>query len=318
MDQARRETERLVAETEVAFYTDPLTLYLLGLVDYYQGRYKPAIDRLELGLNSPPRRRERYRGIEIRDAFRRALSRAYSDYGASYLNHGAFEDAGRLLQRAEGYVVDRDNPARVELLQRLAVVDEVLTRFDRAVERLRECIRIKPEDKEAFLGMIVRVYISTQRLDEARRVLAEASRASRNPQIIRARCALAQQEAMRTHEEAAIRRALDLYRKEIGLARQDMRYRLVKEFGQLVRDIVHPARVQEHRPLLKELEALTLEEVERHPECPELYFILKWIYQLLGDGEKQARYEKLHDQKRKEFDRRSPKDRFDRHGRPRC
>ena len=72
------------------------------------------------------------------------------------------------------------------------------------------------------------------------------------------------------------------------------------------------------RKLLLDLEKLLKAEIEERPECAFLYYLLERIYQILGMGEEQHRYETLFKRKKAEFDSLAAKERFDADGRARC
>ncbi|MCZ6572462.1 MAG: tetratricopeptide repeat protein [Planctomycetota bacterium] len=320
LEQARRQTDLLVSETDVKDYTDPLPLYLYGLGLFYLDRYKEAIDKLESSLNSQPDRLARYAVIDLRSHLYRALGRTYHSRALTWLNAGKYEDASTFLTQAERYL-PKDSHAFVDLQRNMAFVDTTLTRYDSAVKRFRKCIELNPKGRARYLGMIANIHVALSELDEAEKVLAEVPPDATDREVVAVRCFLATARATQAGPGTErMTYALDLYKRVIpGYPKKD-RYRLIKEYGYLVvNEAIDAGDVTEaDRKLLLGLEKMLKVEVEERPECAFLYFTLARAYALLGRGEEQHRYEQLGARKKAEFNTLNPKERFDAEGRARC
>ncbi len=321
LEQARRQTDLLVSETDVKDYTDPLPLYLYGLGLFYLDRYKEAIDKLESSLNSPPDRLARYAVIDLRSHLYRALGRAYHSRALTWLNAGKYEDASTFLTQAERYL-PKDSHAFVDLQRNMAFVDTTLTRYDSAVKRFRKCMELNPKGRARYLGMIANIHVALSELDEAEKVLAEVPPDATDQEVVAVRCFLAKARATQAGPGTKqMTYALDLFQRVIpGYPKKD-RYRLIKEYGYLVvtGGAIDPGDVTvADRKLLLDLEKLLKAEIEERPECEFLYYLLESIYQILGMGEEQHRYETLFKRKKAEFDSLAAKERFDADGRARC
>ena len=130
-----------------------------------------------------------------------------------------------------------------------------------------------------------------------------------------ARCYLLFKEAMRDPESEKMDLALQRHREVMRqLPAQDV-YRLAEQYADLVLEKVRPPDVERERKLLEETVALIEREQRLRPECPGLYYRLYLLYKLLGDREQTERYQKLHEQKKKEWEH---KEQYDHRGRPRC
>ncbi|MFB3066113.1 MAG: tetratricopeptide repeat protein, partial [Planctomycetota bacterium] len=320
LEQARRQTDLLVSETDVKDYTDPLPLYLYGLGLFYLDRYKEAIDKLESSLNSQPDRLARYAVIDLRSHLYRALGRTYHSRALTWLNAGKYEDASTFLTQAERYL-PKDSHAFVDLQRNMAFVDTTLTRYDSAVKRFRKCIELNPKGRARYLGMIANIHVALSELDEAEKVLAEVPPDATDREVVAVRCFLAKARATQAGPGTKqMTYALDLFQRVIpGYLKKD-RYRLIKEYGYLVvNEAIDVGDVTEaDRKLLLDLEKMLKAEIEERPECAFLYYLLARIYQVLGRGEEQMRYETLHESKKAEFSALNAKERFDAEGRARC
>ena len=313
LKRAQGLVERMAARARLN-YTDPLVLYLEGLVATISGDHARAHERLWRATRSRIESLREYAEVQLEDNVKVAFAVAALGLGQRMIMFGNWQRADEYLLQAETHL-PADHPALPELLQNLALVDEQMARDDKAVERLRALLAVSPDRREEMLAGIAVIHLHNERTDLGRKVLAEAGPEARGFEISSARCLAAAIDAKRDPEGPAMEEALALYRSTIQAFPETETYRLVCELGDLVDSYVHPAQAAEHGALLGELEKLLLRQVELRPECPPAYWFLARVYRLRRDAEKIAKYEKLHEVKKEEI---LGKERFDHRGRPRC
>jgi len=310
---AQRRTELMVKDAKVGF-TSPATLYLEGMINDIGGNHPKAYQKLADAIRAPLAAFQAFADVQLAENVRTAFGIATMNLAETMIIQGNFQAADYYLGEANEYV-PAQHPARPQLEQHRANVDEAMTKYDSAIQRLRKCIEMSPEKREELLAGIAVIHLKNERLEDGLKVLDEA-RGSRHPDLLSARCFAARTSAKRAPESEEMARALKLYRETIQALAEDRVYRLVNEFAELVDERAGPAPDEEALALTREVEALLLRQVELRPECPPAYWNLTRIYRRLRDAEKEAKYGKLHELKSKEFER--GKDRFDQHGRPRC
>ncbi len=313
LKQAQKLTERMVARAELN-YTDPLALYLEGLIATIAGDHPRAYERLSRAITSRLESFEPYAEVQLDVNVKTAYAVAALSLAQRMIMFGNWQRADEYLVQAGTYLAE-DHPARQEYLQNFAIVDEQMNRDEAAMERLRQVMALAPERKEEMLAGIAVILLRGERTDEARKVIAEAGAGAKSFEIVSARCLAAKIEALRDPEGPAMEAALALYRSSLLMFREEDTYRLICELAELVDTRVHPAEVEAHKALLKEMEAMLLRQVELRPECPPAYWHLTRIYRLLREPEALARYERLHETKKEEV---LGKERFDHRGKSRC
>ena len=316
LDEAQKVAAVLVKRGLVDL-RDPLYKFIRGVALSLSGEDSKAYYEMKAALRSPASAFARYEEIELRSNVRRSYGVAALAIAARLINVAKFEDADTELAEAGKYIPE-DDPNRARHQRLTAVVSEHLSQIDRAVEHLRNCIRLSgdaPEVRDELLGVIAMIYLNNERIEEGRRVLEEeADKKSNHRDLVAARCTLHYKVALRERGEA-LDEALRYFRKVIATYPVEERYRLVDQFVALVLAKVGPAQVEQEKSLLEEAIDMALPEIERRPECPSLYYGLYRIYKLLGDTKQEIRYQALHERKKKDWEH---KEMYDASGRPRC
>ncbi|MGQ0612433.1 MAG: tetratricopeptide repeat protein [Planctomycetaceae bacterium] len=313
LKQAQKLTERMIARADLN-YTDPLALYLEGLIANIAGDHPRAYERLSRAITCRADSFAPYAEVGLDGNVKTAYAIAALSLAQRMIMFGNWQRADEYLVQVETHLAE-DHPAREEFLQNFAIVDEQMNRDEAAMARLRQVMELAPGRKEEMLAGIAVILLRGERTDEARKVLAEAGPDAKGFEIVSARCLAAKIEALRDPEGPAMDAALALYRASILALREEDTYRLVCEMAEIMDTRVHPAEVEAHMGLIREVEALLLRQVEVRPECPPAYWHLTRIYRLLREPEKLARYERLHETKKEEV---LGKERFDHRGKARC
>ncbi len=308
------DTRQTVIKTTGNRFTDPIGLYLGGLIDTMSGRRIPAYEKLTKAMRLPRLAYEPYRSIELTKHVAEAFGIAAMKMAESYIFMGDFDQADRTLREADTNV-PKDHKDRADLEQNLAVVDEAQGRFESAVKHLRICQKLRPKRTEEFSAVIATIYLHIEQPAKAKAVMDEIPAGSKNPDVVAVRARYLYDLAMNEPEEPIMDKAIGHYRKVLTDYPPALAYGLVIELGELMEEKIRPADAAKHEGLIREQIARLKRELANRPECPKTYWQLHKFYKLLKETTLQARYELLHARKKKEYEGRA---RFDRFGRPRC
>jgi tetratricopeptide (TPR) repeat protein len=315
-----REAERVAGELvkrNLLEFHDPLYRLVRGLSQYIQGDYARAHATLAEALRTPSQKFARYAEIDLHRSVQRAFSLAAMRIAQRLVAAGRFEEAEIELGNAAKGIPD-DDPERPALERLLAAVAENLSKYDKAVAHLRKCIELRKDDAATvheLTGTIALIYLLREEYDKGRAVLDEAPKDSRQPDLVVARCTLIVKEALR--DRSRLDAAIASLKATMRSHPPEYVYRLALLYRDLVFAKVGQQEVgtPEGRALLDEAMAIFKREIERRPECPQLYYALYRAYKLLGDAEQERRYQELHELKKKELDR---LEKYDERGAPRC
>lgn len=306
----------LVKRNLVEFH-DPLYRFIRGIVLSVQGDDAKAYAVLGDALRAPREKFAPYDEIELHRMVARAFAVSAIHVALRFITQGQFEQAEIELENAARYLPEDDSEQR--MLQRLfAATSESLSKVDKAVGHLRKCIELSKGDQPAIdelMGTIAVIYLTHEEIDEGRKVLEEAPKDSRQPDLVAARCTLVAKEALR--DPAKLDDGISYLRAAMRTYPPENVYRLVLLYRDLLFTKVgqREAATPEGKALLDEAIPIFKREVDRRPECPPLYFALYRIYKFLGDGEQERRYQDLYERKKKDFEH---QERYDQHGWPRC
>lgn len=335
IEQARREKDRtrrlaLLQEAEavagvlikrkLVLFQDPLYKFALGIISDLRRDPARAFDAFHQAYRAPREKFAPYTEIQLRENVERAFAEA-SIQAATWLivrgGDGQFERADRLLTEADR-LVPEDDPERILLERRLAVVCEHLKRPEQAIRHLRRCIELTKDDPAAVqeaTAAIALIHFDNGELEKGSAVLKELPPDCRHPDVIAARAKALYKQAMAAPAGDAMSTALAHHREAIRQLAVHDRNRLVVPFVELVLEKVGPSDVEKERALLTEAEQLAKREIDIRPECPSLYFHLSRLYRLLGKENLAIHYQDLHKQKKKAY---ADADQCDERGRPLC
>jgi Flp pilus assembly protein TadD len=300
------------------FLTHPMPKYLLGIAASLRGDRVVAYEALDSAVRA---RLDLFRACEevsLRTSVERAYARSAIDMGKQMLLVGNIDKAHFYLVQGSTYLPKEDGEAQADLDRHLAAAQEALSRFDEAVASLRRAIgyaKDDPDTRYELLASIAMIHLRNEKLEEGLKVLGEMPADCAHVDVLAARCFALRVEALREPEGEPMARALAGYLDAMGKVAKDERYRFVVAYGELLLGRIGAVAKESDKPELEAEIARLLEEAKIRPECPPIYWLLKQIYRLLGDGEKELYYQRLHEEKRKEIEN---KERYDQHGRPRC
>jgi tetratricopeptide (TPR) repeat protein len=315
-----REAERVAGELvklDLCDFHDPLYRFIKGLVCSLEGDDAKAYVTLSEALRSPPEKFAMYEEVELHRQVQRAYAVCGIRVAGILLAAGRFELAETEMTKA-GALLPEDDPERARFERVFAAVSENLNKIDKAIAHLRACIALSkdPAVVDELTGTIALIHINNEQLEKGREVLAQASKESRQPELVAARCTLIVRDALR-EGGARLDEALSQLRDAMLPYPPEQVYRLVLLYRDLLltRVGMREAQTPEGQALLKDALPIFLREIERRPECPPLYFAVYRVYKLLGDAEQERRYQDLHERRKKEFEQ---LDKYDQYGRPRC
>ncbi len=316
-----REAELIAGELvkrDLVDFHDPLYRFIKGLVYSIEGDDGKAYATLGEALRAPREKFAPYEEIELHRMVQRAFAVSGTRVALRLITLGQFEKAEIELETAARGLPE-DDPER-RLLERLfAAVSESLGKLDEAVGHLRNCIEMSsnnPVAVEELTGTIALIYLTHEEIEKGRAVLAEAPKDSRQADLVAARCMLACKDALR-ERGTRLDEAMAYVREAMRSYSPEHVYRLVLLYRDLLLTKVgmREAQTPEGQALLKEAIPIFRREIDRRPECPQLYFVLYRVYKLLGDAEQERRYQDLHERKKKDFEH---QEKYDQHGWPRC
>lgn len=300
------------------YFTHPLPKYLQGLIASMRGDRMGAYGALNKAIRARPETYREFDEIGLQRMAERAFARSAIDLGKQMLVTGNFMNALNLLEQGGTYVPADDRQGQADLARHLAAAQEGLSRFDDAIRNLRRAIELEKEDEEVrfeLTASIAMIHLRNEKLEEGTKVLGELPPDCRNIDVVWARSYAKRMEALRDPEGPAMEEALRNYLDLIPRFAKEDQYRFVVDYGEtLLRRIGAVLRDADRPAVAPQIERL-LEQATLHPECPPVYWQLKQFYKLLGDGEKELYYQRIHDEKRKEIEK---KERYDPYGRPRC
>lgn len=315
-----REAERVGGELvklDLCDFHDPLYRFIKGLVSSIEGNDTRAYVIFGEALKAPPEKFARYEEVELFRQLQRACAVCGIRVAGILLAAGRFELAETEMEKAAA-LLPKDDPERARFERVFAAVSENVNKIDKAVAHLRACIALSkdPAAVDELTGTIALIYINHEELEKGREVLAHASKESRQPELVAARCTLLVRDALR-EGGARLDEAMSQLRDAMRPYPQEQVYRLVLLYRDLLLTRVgaREAQTPEGQALLKEAVPILLREIERRPECPPLYFALYRVFKLLGDAEQERRYQDLHERRKQEFE---SLDKYDQYGRPRC
>ncbi len=316
LQEARRIAALLVKHCGIRM-TDPLYLFLTGTAYSIDGEDLRAYETLKRALDLPDATCVPYDEISLQSNLERAFAKASVSMAERLIVIGQFSHADELMDAANPYLAETD-PARPHFENQYAVVSEHLGRTERAMEHLRKAARLTKDDdrRQMYLATVALILLQNNRIEDGAKVLREElPQDSQHPDVILARCSLLYKEALRKPDGPAMDEALAYYRKTLPGYPEEDAYLLVRQFTEMVLEKVGPAQASKERPLLEETVRLALRQTEVRPECPSMYYALYRLYRLLGDAEKEIRYQDLHEIRKREWNNR---EQYDARGRPRC
>jgi len=321
IDEAEAMTGAPLLKQAGLLWQDPLRYYLIGIIAALRGDPPRAFDALTKARTARPDLFEPYAELDLKQVVDTAFARTCMDIGKSLIVDGKWQEADDILQQAYRIFVDYsrlEDPAMRELRRHLAVVDESLGRFDRAIEHLTACIGLnedRPELQTEFKATIAMIYLANERLEEGVAALDKLPADCTHPEYIAARAKAYHKIAEDGLDPEKVATALAYYRKAMALYPKEDVYRLVIDYCKLLKETVSAASREKKRPEVAEAMAMLERERDVRPECPDIYW---WIYQfhlLLGDEEKALASQRLYERKKEEYKTAA---RFDARGRPRC
>ena len=315
-----REAERVGGELvklDLCDFHDPLYRFIKGLVYSLEGDDVKAYVTFGDALKAPPEKFARYEEVELHRQLQRACGVCGIRVASLLLAAGRFQKAETEIVAADA-LLPKDDPERARLERVMAAISENLNKIEKAVSHLRACIALSkdPAVVDELTGTIALIYINNEELEKGREVLVHASKESRQPELVAARCTLVVRDAL-LEGGARLDDAMTQLRDAMRPYPQEQVYRLVLLYRDLLltRVGMREAQTPEGQALLKEAVPIFLREIERRPECPPLYFALYRVHKLLGNAEQERRYQDLHERRKKEFEH---MDKYDQFGRPRC
>ena len=307
-----------LVKRDLVDFHDPLYRFVKGLVYSIEGDQGKAYAMLGEALKAPREKFAPYDEIQLHRMVQRAFSASGIRIALHLITQGQFEQAEIELENAARGLPE-DDPERRMLERLFAAVSENLQKLDKAIAHLENCKKMCKDDPvavEELTGTIALIYLQHEEVEKGREVLAKAPNDSRQVDLVAARCMLACKDALR-ERGARLDEALDFLRASMRSYPPENVYRLVLLYRNLVDAKVgqREAKTPEGEALLREAIPIYLREVDRRPECPQLYFALYRIYRLLGDAEQERRYQDLYERKKKDFEH---QEKYDQHGWPRC
>jgi tetratricopeptide (TPR) repeat protein len=327
-DTSRRRREVLLREAELIAgelvkrdlvdFHDPLYRLIKGLVYSLEGDHGKAYTVLGEALRAPREKFAPYDEIELHKMVQRAFAVSAIRVALHLITQGKFQQAEIELENASRGLPE-DDPERRMLERLFAAVSENVNKLDKAIAHLRTCIELSKADPvavEELTGTIALIYLNHEEIEKGREVLAEAPKESRQVDVVVARCTLACKDALR-ERGTRLDEAMAYVREAMRSCPPENVYRLVVIYRDLLLTKVgiREAQTPEGQALLKEAIPILEREIDRRPECPQLYFALYRIHKLLGNAEQERRYQDLHDRKKKDFEH---LEKYDQHGWPRC
>jgi tetratricopeptide (TPR) repeat protein len=320
-EELLRDAERIAGELvkrDLVDFHDPLYRFIKGRIYFLEGDHAKAYAILGEALRAPQEKFASYDEIDLRKMVQRAFAVSGIRIALRLITQGKFEQAEIELENAARCLPEED-PERRMLERLFAAVSENLGKFDKAIGHLRKCIemsRADPVAVEELTGTIALIYLNHEEMKKGRLVLAEAPKDSRQVDLVVARCTLACKDALR-ERGSKLDEATAYVREAMRSFPPENVYRLVVLYRDLLLTKVgmREAQTPEGRALLEEAIPIFQREIDRRPECPQLYFALYRYYKLLGNAEQERRYQDLHDRKRKDFEH---QEKYDQRGWPRC
>jgi tetratricopeptide (TPR) repeat protein len=307
----------LVKRNLVDFH-DPLYRFIRGVIYSIEGDHGRAHATLGEAMRAPREKFAPYDEIELHRMVRRSFAVAALRISLHLITQGKFEQAEVELENA-ARVLPENDPERRFLERLFAAVSENLGKLEKAIGHLRKCIEMSGDDAlaiEELTGTIALIYLGHEEVEKGRAVLAEAPKDSRQVDVVAARCMLACKDALR-ERGTRLDEAMAYVREAMLSYPPENVYRLILLYRNLLEAKVgmRERQTPEGEALLKEAIPMYQREIDRRPECPQLYFALYRIYKLLGDAEQERRYQDLHERKKKDFEH---QEKYDQHGWPRC
>ncbi len=318
LDKAETIAGELIKRAGLRF-SDPLYKYLLGVVESIRGNIVPAYTLLKTAATRYPHARYKpYEEIALRSIAERAYAKVAIELGMRHLAAGRFDEADNTLNAAAKYL-PKEDPQWLSLHRNLAVVSEQLSRKDRAVYHLEECIKRlkdKPDDRYELLATVAMIHFGQNQIKKGEAALKLLADAPDRLPVMSARCMLRFQRALLDPEGPPMDAALKYYRESLKKLEAKGTYgSLISQFARMVAEKVSEKTAAEHRALIDEAIGYLNREIKLRPECPAFYFHLKILYRRIGDDENELKYDKLHKRKKQEFENKA---RFDAMGRPSC
>ena len=316
-----REAELIAGELvkrDLVDFHDPLYRFIKGLIHTTEGDHGKAYATLGEALRAPREKFAPYDEIQLHRSVQRAFAFSGTRIALHLITQGRFEQAEIELENASRGLPEDDQERR--MLERLfAATSENLGKIDKAIGHLRKCIEMSSADPvavEELTGTIALIHLNHEEIEKGRAVLAAAPKDSRQVDLVAARCTLACKDALR-ERGARLDEAMAYVREAMRSYPPENVYRLVLLYRNLLDAKVgmREAQTPEGRALLEEAIPIFQREIDRRPECPQLYFALYRLYKLLGNAEQERRYQDLHERKKKDFEH---QEKYDQHGWPRC
>lgn len=296
-------------------FTDPLYLYLRGVVLGLQEQIPQAYGRLKKAREASAHRFEPYAEFALRTKLENAFAQQALNLAGIDLRYRQHEAADKHLAEAEEGL--SGTPVEVRYLRLRAVVCEHLQRAEEAIRHLRRVIALAndPRITSELTGNIAMIHFQGNRTKEGLEALAELDPNDEHPEVVAARCMHRYKQALDAPDSEKMKEALDYYRSMLAKERPTVSFRLAEQFSEMVLEKVGPQDAAREKPLLEEAVRIAQKEQARRPECPSLYYLLSRLHRLLGDAKLELHYQRLHELKKKEFDSHPP---YDENGRPRC
>ncbi len=322
IDEAEAMTGAPLLKQAGLLWQDPLRYYLLGMIAALRGDHARAFDALAKARTARPDLFHPYAAeLDLKQIVDTAYARTCMDIGKSMIVEGKWPEADEILQQAYRIFVEygrMEDTAMKELRRHLAVVDESLGRFDRAIEHLRTCIDLNadnPELQTEFKATIAMIYMANERLEEGIAALDKLPADCTHPEYIAARAKAFHKLAEDGLDPAKVATALAYYRKAMAVYPKEDVYRLVIDYVKLLKETVSAANRDAKRPELEEAIGMLEREKDIRPECPDIYWSIYQIFLLMGEEEKALAAQRLYERKKEEYKNVA---RFDARGRPRC
>jgi tetratricopeptide (TPR) repeat protein len=316
IDEAKAMQSPLLKQAGMLFQS-PLRMYLNGLANSTRGDAAGAYREFRKAFLAKPELFKKYESIELRKHVKNGYALASLDLGVSVIIQAQYEDALRFLAQADQHL-GANHTHRLVLHSNHALVCEALGQFELALKHIHRCIEIceKSGEKDKAIGYrasTAMIHLQKKDVDKARKILDALPKDSVLQRVIQARCRLRLIETER--DPSKLLETLAFFRKQLKHYPEDGRMRLIVDYGELVVTYMGRRQADENRDLILKMIEMVEKERKLHPECPALYWILSKSHRLLGDMEKALTFERLHEQKRKEYE---TKHRFDSKGRNRC
>lgn len=320
-EELLRRAEEVAGELvkrDLVDFHDPLYRFIKGIVYSLEGDEAKAYAMLGEALRAPREKFAPYDEIELHKNVQRAFAVSGIRVALQLITRGEFQLAEIELENAARGLPE-DDPDRRMLERLFAAVSENVNKLDKAIGHLRKCIELSRNDPvvvEELTGTIVLIYLNHEEIEKGRAELDKAPKDSRQADLVAARCMLACKDALR-ERGTRLDEAMAFVREAMRSYPPESVYRLVLLYKDLLLTKVgnREAQTPEGEALLREAIPILSREIDRRPECPQLYFALYRIYKLLGNAEQERRYQDLHERKKKDFEH---QEKYDQHGWPRC